>query len=107
MPDPRVLTKRQRDIYRFIVTTVEQCGYQPTIQEMGEHFGVASKNGIVCHLRALEAKGFIRIPGQSGSIKTRAVELVGLRFHCVPEGATVFGQAEGHAAELLEIIHCS
>ena len=31
----------------------------PTVREIGEHFDIASPNGVMCHLKALEKKGMI------------------------------------------------
>jgi repressor LexA len=53
------LTKRQRRVYEFIRDKIRNRGYGPTVREIGEHFGIASPNGVMCHLRALEKKGLI------------------------------------------------
>lgn len=54
------LTTRQRAIYEFICgyIRVEQCS--PTVREIGKEFGISSPNGVICHLRGLERKGYIR-----------------------------------------------
>lgn len=54
------LTKRQREIYEYIVRTIETTGRQPTIREMAMQFNITSPNGIMCHLQALERKGWVR-----------------------------------------------
>lgn len=56
MPEP--LTEIQTNVLRFICTSID-AGCPPTIREIGEHFGYASPNGTMCHLRALEKKGWI------------------------------------------------
>ncbi|VAX16197.1 SOS-response repressor and protease LexA [hydrothermal vent metagenome] len=53
------LTKRQKLIYDFIVTFIDQNGYAPSIVEIGEHFGLSSPATIHKHLTNLEAKGLI------------------------------------------------
>jgi repressor LexA len=53
------LTKRQRHVYEFIRDKIRKRGYGPTVREIGEHFGIASPNGVMCHLKALEKKGLI------------------------------------------------
>ncbi len=53
------LTKRQKLIYDFIVTFIDQNGYAPSIAEIGEHFGLSSPATIHKHLTNLEAKGLI------------------------------------------------
>lgn len=65
------LTERQRNVYDMIRGLMIRRGYGPTVREIGEHFGIKSPNGVMCHLRALERKGLIkRSPN-----KSRAIEL--------------------------------
>lgn len=64
------LTKRQRSILDFVRQFINTKGYSPTLEEIGEHFGLASLNGVYKHLRNLESRGFIRrMPNQSRSIE--------------------------------------
>jgi repressor LexA len=55
----RDLTDRQREILEYIKSTVVDSGYQPSIREIGRHFGIRSTRGVVDHLEALERKGYI------------------------------------------------
>lgn len=65
----RELTNRQREILEFIKRTVVESGYQPSIREIGRHFGIRSTRGVVDHLEALERKGYIsRHPDRNRSI---------------------------------------
>lgn len=65
------LTDRQQSVYDMIRSLIVKRGYGPTVREIGEHFGIKSPNGVMCHLRALERKGLItRSPN-----KSRAIEL--------------------------------
>ena len=73
------LTERQRRVYRYLIESIERDGRQPTLRELAAHFGIASPEGIACHLRALEGKGFIaRLPNTAGvrllRVKFRAIE---------------------------------
>ena len=65
------LTDRQQNVYDMIRTLIVKRGYGPTVREIGEHFGIKSPNGVMCHLRALERKGLIR----RSPNKSRAIEL--------------------------------
>jgi repressor LexA len=65
------LTDRQNDVYEMIRSLIVKRGYGPTVREIGEHFGIKSPNGVMCHLRALERKGLIR----RSPNKSRAIEL--------------------------------
>lgn len=50
---------RQRDVLDFIVAYRRECGYPPTLREIGAALNVRSTNGITDHLRALERKGYL------------------------------------------------
>jgi len=63
------LTKRQREIYEFIRTTIAARGIPPSMREIGEQFSIRSTNGVEGHLAALERSGYItREAGKSRSI---------------------------------------
>ena len=55
----RDLTERQQAIYQFIAQHIRRYGFPPTVREIGEEFGIASPNGVVVNLKALERKGVI------------------------------------------------
>ncbi len=64
------LTRKQTLVYRFIRDKIRNRGYGPTVREIGEHFGIRSPNGVMCHLKALEKKGLItREPNMSRAIQ--------------------------------------
>lgn len=52
-------TERQRVMYDFIVSFIEQHGYAPTVREIARAFRIKSPNGVKCHLNALQRKGWI------------------------------------------------
>ncbi len=64
------LTARQKTIYDFLVKTIREKGFAPSIHEIGRQFKIASTNGVSDHLKALERKGYIRRVGK------RAIEVV-------------------------------
>src|ERR1700722_12011723 len=67
------LTDKQRLVYEFIRDKIRHRGYGPTVREIGTHFNIASPNGVVCHLKALEKKGLItREPNMSRAIQLAA-----------------------------------
>jgi repressor LexA len=69
MADLEVLTDRQREVYEFIRDKIRHRGYGPTVREIGTEFDIASPNGVMCHLRALERKGLLnREPNLSRAI---------------------------------------
>lgn len=65
------LTERQRKILDYIRKQIDSRGYGPTIREIGREFRIASPNGVLGHLLALEAKGCIRRTAG----KNRSIEL--------------------------------
>src|SRR5437868_9141816 len=69
--DMTSLTRRQREIFDFINRKIETRGFPPTIRDIGSAFEIKSPNGVMCHLKALEKKGFINRQGKSA----RAIQL--------------------------------
>jgi len=64
------LTRRQKEILDYVREFLERQGYSPTLEEIADHFDLASLNGVYKHLRALEARGFIRrLTNQARSIQ--------------------------------------
>ncbi|QJW95095.1 transcriptional repressor LexA [Frigoriglobus tundricola] len=53
------LTKKQEAIYNFIRKHIEEKGFPPAIRDICTEFGISSPNGVMCHLKALEAKKYI------------------------------------------------
>src|SRR6266545_3552735 len=64
------LTARQKAIYDFLLKSIREKGFAPSIIEIGRQFKIASTNGVSDHLKALEKKGYIRRVGK------RAIEVV-------------------------------
>ncbi len=65
------LSKRQKDIMKFIIETVQDKGYPPSVREIGEAVGLASSSTVHGHLERLEGKGYIR----RDPTKPRAIEI--------------------------------
>jgi repressor LexA len=53
------LTTKQEKIYNFIRKHIETKGFPPAIRDICEAFRISSPNGVMCHLKALQKKGFI------------------------------------------------
>ena len=70
-----LLTKRQQEIWEFLVHYVDSHGYPPTVREIGEHVGLASPSTVHAHLANLERAGLLR----RDPTKPRALELTGRR----------------------------
>lgn len=66
------LTRRQKEILDYVGKHLERRGYAPTIEEIGEHFGLSSLATVHKHLTNLQDKGFIK----RAANRSRALELV-------------------------------
>jgi repressor LexA len=66
------LTRRQKEILDFLGRHIERKGYAPTIEEIGEHFGLSSLATVHKHLTNLQGKGLIKREWN----RSRALELV-------------------------------
>ncbi|MFP6582844.1 MAG: transcriptional repressor LexA [Candidatus Hydrogenedentota bacterium] len=75
------LTKRQETILRFIIESIRDMGYPPTIAEIGEEFGITSTNGVNDHLLALEKKGYIERSSKARGIHVTPKAAAGLYQH--------------------------
>lgn len=72
MADPMTLTAKQREIYDFICRYIQDEGYPPAIRDIGKAFAIVSPNGVMCHLKALQKKGFINRDEKSATQGGRA-----------------------------------
>ncbi len=68
-----MLTKRQQEIYDFVVRYADKNGYPPTVREIGEAIGLASPSTVHAHLANLERDGYLK----RDPTKPRALGLVG------------------------------
>ena len=55
------LTKRQQEIFDFILECMTENGAPPTRVEIAQHFGFRSANAAEDHLKALDKKGHIEL----------------------------------------------
>lgn len=67
------LTRRQRDVLRFLQDYIASRGYPPTLREIGDATGCRSTNAVVDHLVPLERKGFI---SRGGKHRSRTIRIL-------------------------------
>ena len=79
------LTPRQRAIFRFIFDWTCDKGYQPSYQEIMNHFGFSSPNAVRIHVKAMERKGWLHSSGN---------EMRCIRFLRTPAGMPFKGFVE-------------
>jgi len=64
------LTSRQAMVLDYIIDSMDENGYPPTIREIGEFMQISSTNGVNDHLKALERKGYlVRDQSKSRALK--------------------------------------
>ncbi len=66
------LTRRQKEILDYVGSHITREGYAPTIEEIGDHFGLSSLATVHKHLANLQEKGLIKRAWN----RSRALELV-------------------------------
>lgn len=69
------LTEKQEKVLGWIKQAIDLTGQAPTVRELQAKLGCAAPMGVVSHLNALEAKGYIRkIEGKTRGIMVIADE---------------------------------
>ncbi len=66
------LTRRQKQVFDFLVGFINRNGYSPSFEEIGDGLGLSSLATVHKHMQTLEKKGFIR----RGYNQSRSVEVV-------------------------------
>lgn len=66
------LTGKQREVLEIVAAWIAKYGFPPTIRDIAQALGVASTNGVVQHLNALERKGHI----MRDSRRSRGIKLL-------------------------------
>jgi len=56
------LTGRQQQLLDYIVDYITTKDCQPSYRQMAGAMGIKNVNGVVCHIDALELKGFLKRP---------------------------------------------
>jgi repressor LexA len=81
------ITKRQREVYDFIHDFVQQHGYSPSFEEIGEGLDLSSLATVHKHITNLERKGLLKRDYN----RSRSIDLLPVRglFRKVPKPAPV------------------
>lgn len=69
---PKRLTKRQRDVLRYIIQETQGTGIPPTLREIGAAVGLSSSNTTHTHLCNLEKLGYVR----RNKYKVRSLQVI-------------------------------
>lgn len=57
-------TDRQAEMLAYIKGHIREHGLPPTTREIGLALGIRSPNGVMCHIKALIAKGCLKRHGR-------------------------------------------
>ena len=68
------LTRRQKQVFDFLVGFINRHGYSPSFEEIGAGLELSSLATVHKHMQTLEKKGFIR----RGYNQSRSVEVVAI-----------------------------
>ena len=85
------LTRKQQQIYDFILEFTSAHGYPPSVREIGEHVGLKSPSTVHFHLKGLEEAGVI----VKAEGKTRAISRPG-----APLGPVAEEEEDPHADQI-------
>jgi len=77
------LTKRQREVFDFIATFVQQHGYSPSFEEIGSGMGLSSLATVHKHISNLERKGMLKRDYN----RSRSIDVVAKKAMRVPAAA--------------------
>lgn len=80
------LTKKQQQVYDYLVDYTQESGFPPSIREMCQGLGVRSTSTIHGHLEKLEEKGYIK----RESTKNRAITLTKVPAPALPQFDAAF-----------------
>ena len=75
------LTATQRAVWEFVAGRLADTGRAPTLREIGVAFDIKSPNGVMCHVNALAAKGWLADAADGAS---RGLSVPGLADHLAP-----------------------
>jgi repressor LexA len=94
-----MLTKRQKQLLDYLDNYIAEHGYAPTLQEIGQFFGLSSLATVHKHLKNLESKGYVRRRWNH----SRALEILSQRKSGAARELPLLGQvAAGTPIEAIE-----
>ena len=68
------LTEKQKGFLGYISRYIRDWGRSPSFEEICSHFGFSSFNTVTTYLKALERKGYVRLPQKKN--QKRAIEVI-------------------------------
>ncbi len=80
------ITRRQKEVYDFVADFVQQHGYSPSFEEIGQGLGLNSLATVHKHISNLEKKGLVKRDYN----RSRSIDLVPMRGRAKQGGTVVF-----------------
>ena len=68
------LTEKQKEFLAYVSRYINEWGRPPSFEEICSHFHFSSYNTVTTYLKALERKGYIRLPQKKN--QKRAIEVI-------------------------------
>jgi repressor LexA len=68
------LTLKQKEFLAYVSRYIADWGIAPSFEEIRSHFNFRSYNTVTAYLKALERKGYVRLPREKN--RKRAVEII-------------------------------
>jgi len=68
------LTEKQKEFLAYVSRYMEDWGRSPSFEEICSHFGFSSYNTVTTYLKALERKGYVRLPKKKN--QKRAIQVI-------------------------------
>jgi repressor LexA len=107
------LTERQRQILNFIQEKQDAERLTPTLREIARHFRFSSPNAALCHVQALQTKGFLKnLPGRARALQltspheptTRRPRVVSIPIYgTIPAGVPIDAVQEDEGCLLIDV----
>jgi len=85
------LSKMQQRVYDFIVESIKEHGYAPSVREIGDALGLKSPSTVHFHIKHLEELGLI----EKGAGKGRAIALANRESEDAPQLMDDYEEAVG------------
>ena len=99
------LTRRQREIFDYVCSFIDEHGYSPSLEEIGAHFGLSSVATVHKHVQHLVEKGLLRKSwNRSRSVEPVVDETPAAASVTLPLLGTVAAGAPIEAIEIHESI---
>ncbi|HUO52846.1 MAG TPA: S24 family peptidase [Gemmatimonadaceae bacterium] len=93
---PKKLTEVEQGVYQYLIDFLYEHTYQPSVREIGKHFGIKSTKTVSQLLHSIAAKGYIELDPS----RSRGVRLLGFASARTLQPVPVYDTVAREAPEL-------